>query len=108
MLLLKVIGMMKAGQMTEVLGATEQIMQMLAELELGLWGKLTMPEPMQKLMYSFASDIAPAGTCPVKNSSWPRLHAWWTPSNPHPPPPLLPRVHMCPCMRISRAIDMDP
>lgn len=36
----------------------------LAELDLGLKGDLTMSEPMEKLMFSLASDQVPAGVTP--------------------------------------------
>ena len=44
--------------MNVLLGAMRRT---LVELDLGLKGDLTMSEPMEKLMYSLASDQVPAG-----------------------------------------------
>ncbi|KAK9865962.1 hypothetical protein WJX84_007849, partial [Apatococcus fuscideae] len=51
------VAIQEAERMNVLLGAMRRT---LAELDLGLKGDLTMTEPMEKLMYSLASDLVPA------------------------------------------------
>ena len=53
-----VLDSQEAERMNMLLGAMRRS---LAELDLGLKGDLTMSEPMEKLMFSLASDQVPAG-----------------------------------------------
>lgn len=55
---MKTADVQEAERMNVLLGAMRRS---LAELDLGLKGDLTMSEPMEKLMYSLASDQVPAG-----------------------------------------------